>query len=142
MELQNYLQVGISLFGLLSGTFAYVIGLRIKHDILENNLSVEKELLDEKEKRNAAITGVRDVILRELGTHLSQMEDKINRTERLANETSLTLTEKILTVVNSKYVRTDYHLQAMSNIQERFIAMKELIEISIEKLEQSIDNKS
>ena len=128
MDLRYYLQFGVALLGLLGGLVAYILGLRIKHDILENNERLEKEINAVKDNSVAAINSLRNELIKEIGSNILRQDVKNERIEKEITDISGTLTDKILGVVNGKYVRTDLYLQGMAAMQDRFQAMKELIE--------------
>lgn len=141
MDLRYYLQFGVALLGLLGGLVAYILGLRIKHDILENNERLEKEINAVKDNSVAAINSLRNELIKEIGSNILRQDVKNERTEKEITDISGTLTDKILGVVNGKYVRTDLYLQGMAAMQDRFQAMKELIETNMEKIEQGLDRQ-
>ena len=141
MDLHNYLQFGVAVLGLLGGLFAYILGLRIQHDILTNNEKIEKEIALVKESCGIVITNLRNELTRELGGHIAKHSDQIEALERQHGELTANLPEKVLGVVNGKYVRTDLNQQTLSNIQDRFTSMKELIEVNMEKIEQGLDRQ-
>ena len=129
------------MLGLLGGLFAYILGLRIRHDILENNERIEKEISAVKDTAHAAINSLRQELTKEFGTNIIRQDDKNERVERELADITATLTDKILGVVNGKYVRTDLYNQGMAGMQDRFSSMKELIEVNMEKIEQGLDRQ-
>ena len=139
MDIRFYLQFAVALLGLIGGLFAYILGLRIRHDILENNERLDKEINAVKENATAAVNNLRNELIKEYGNHILRQTDKNEKIEReLANIAATFTDEKILSVVNDKYVRTDLYNQGFVNVQERFITMKELIEYNMKKIEQGI----
>lgn len=141
MELHQYISVGLSALGLIGGFLSYVLGLRIKNDILENNKKLETEIQAVKDANTTAISNLRTEVLREVGTHFNKIEDTQKKLEKEFTEFQLNSSERILTVVNGKYVRTDLHQQTLASIQERFVSLKEVIEVNMEKIEQGLDRQ-
>ena len=141
MELHQYISVGLSALGLIGGFLSYVLGLRIKHDILENNEKIEKEIQAAKDANTTAIFNLRSELMREFGGNLNKFEDSQKKLEKELNEMQANFTDRILNAVNGKYVRTDLYQQTVANIQERFVSLKEVIEVNMEKIEQGLDRQ-
>jgi hypothetical protein len=141
VDLRYYLQFAVALLGLLGGLFAYILGLRIRHDILENNERIEKEINAVKDFATATINNLRIELTKEFGQNILRQDDKNARVEKEISDLNATLTDKILNVVNGKYVRTDLYVQGMAAMQDRFTSMKELIEVNMEKIEQGLDRQ-
>ena len=141
MDLHNYLQFGVAVLGLLGGLFAYILGLRIQHDILANNEKIEKEIASVKESTGVVLTNFRNEMTREFGGHITKQAERIEYLERTLGELGANLSDKVLSIVNGKYVRTDLNQQSLSNIQDRFASMKELIEVNMDKIEQGLDRQ-
>jgi hypothetical protein len=141
VDLRYYLQFAVALLGLLGGLFAYILGLRIRHDILENNERIDKEINSVKDNAHTAINNLRAELTKEFGSSVVRQDDKHDRVEREIADITSTLTDKILGVVNGKYIRTEFYNQGMAGMQERFASMKELIEINMEKIEQGLDRQ-
>lgn len=141
MELTQYISSGLSALGLIGGLFSYVLSLRIKHDILENNEKLEKDIQAAKDAATVAISNLRNDLLREFGNNQDKADEKRERLERELSELQAGLTDRILNTINGKYVRIDIHQQAIANIQDRFMSMKELIEVNMEKIEQGLDRQ-
>ncbi len=148
MDLQHIVSVGISLVALLGGFLSYVFNLRIKHDLLVNNEKYEKELVAIKDIIRLEIIKSHDEIVRELGIAINKnadkyekVSDKLEKAEKAFSESQALLSERIITVVNGKYVRTDVFQQTLVGIQDRFVSIKELIEVNLEKIEQVLDHQ-
>jgi predicted transcriptional regulator len=141
MELTQYISVGLSALGLVGGFISYVLGLRIKADILENNEKIDKEIQAIKDANVAAITNLRTELVREIGTNLNKFEDAQKKLDKELHDLQANFTDRILNAVNGKYVRTDLHQQTVANIQERFVSLKEVIEVNMEKIEQGLDRQ-
>lgn len=141
MEITQYLSLGLSALGTLGGIVSYVLGLRIKQEILENNETIKKEIQSAKDASNAAVATMRAELLREINIHLEKSDDKRERLDREFSEFQASLTDKILNTINGKYVRADLHQQAMANMQERFTSMKEMIVVNMDKIEQGLDRQ-
>jgi ABC-type transport system involved in cytochrome bd biosynthesis fused ATPase/permease subunit len=141
VDLRYYLQFFVALLGLLGGLFSYILGLRIRHDILENNERLEKEISAVKDYVNTAINTLRIELTKEFGATLLRQDDKWNRLDRELSDFQAGLTDKILTIINGKYVRTELHNTSMSALQDRFGLMKELIEANMKKIEDGLDQQ-
>lgn len=141
MDLRYYLQFSVAFLGLVGGLFSYILGLRIRHDILENNERLDKEINSVKDAAMTAIVNLRIELTREFGSNILRQDDKNSRVEREISDLNSTLTDRILSVVNGKYVRTDLYQQGMAGIQDRFLSMKELIETNMEKIEEGLDRQ-
>ena len=141
MDLRYYLQFGVAFLGLLGGLFAYILGLRIRHDILENNERINKEINAVKDNAVAALNALRQEITKEFGNNIIRQDDKSDRLEKDLSDIAATFTDKILHVVNGKYVRTDLYLTQVGAIQDRFSLMKELIESNMKKIEDGLDRQ-
>ena len=141
MDLRYYLQFGVALLGLLGGLFAYILGLRIRKDILENNQRIDREISLVKEHAVNAIISLRSELTKEFGNNIIRQDDKTGRVEKAVAELAANLTDRILAVVNGKYVRTDLYLTQVGAIQERFSLMKELIESNMKKIEDGLDQQ-
>lgn len=141
MDLRYYLQFGVALLGLFGGLFAYILGLRIRHDILENNERIDKEINTVKDNAAVALNALRQEMTKEFCSSLIRQDDKNDRLEKDVADITATLTEKILHVVNGKYVRTDLYLTQVGAIQDRFALMKELIESNMKKIEDGLDRQ-
>ena len=137
----SYIGVGLSALGMLGGFVSYFLSLRIRHDILENNERIEKDMTTLRDKLHTSINALREELVREFGASVSKLDDRIARNEHSLSDSSIALNDKILNTVNGKYVRTDLYQQSLSNIQERFTAMKELIEMNMDKIEQGLDRQ-
>jgi hypothetical protein len=141
VDLRYYLQFGVAFLGLLGGLFAYILGLRIRHDILENNERINKEINAVKDNAVAALNALRQEITKEFGNNIIRQDDKSDRLEKDLSDIAATFTDKILHVVNGKYVRTDLYLTQVGAIQDRFSLMKELIESNMKKIEDGLDRQ-
>lgn len=141
MDLRYYLQFGVALLGLLGGFFAYVLGLRIRHDIFENNQRIDTEINLVRESVVVATNSLRTELTREFGANLLRHDDKNERVEKELSELAANLTDRILAVVNGKYVRTDLYQTQISAIMDRFSLMKELIENNMKKIEDGLDRQ-
>jgi hypothetical protein len=141
MDITQYISVGLSALGLVGGLFSYVLSLRIKHDILENNEKLEKDIQAAKDAATVGLSQLRNDLLREFGTNQDKGDEKRERLERELGDLQAGLTDRILNAVNGKYVRIDIHQQAIANIQDRFLSMKELIEVNMGKIEQGLDRQ-
>lgn len=141
MDLRYYLQFGVALLGLLGGLFAYILGLRIRKDILENNQRIDREISLVKEHAVNAVISLRAELTKEFGNNIIRQDDKTGRVEKAVAELAANLTDRILAVVNGKYVRTDLYLTQVGAIQERFSLMKELIESNMKKIEDGLDQQ-
>jgi hypothetical protein len=141
VELRYYLQGIVALLGLLGGLFSYILGLRIRHDILENNERLEKEISAVKDFVNSAVNSLRNELTKEFGTTYLRHDDKYNELEKDLAEFQASLNDKILTIVNGKYVRSELHKQSIVALQDRFSLMKELIEANMKKIEDGLDQQ-
>jgi hypothetical protein len=141
VDIRYYLQFAVALLGLLGSLFAYILGLRIRHDILENNERFDKEINAVKDAAIAGIISLRSELTKEFGANFLRQDDKNERLEKEIADINSTQTDKILHVVNGKYVRTDLYAQGMTAMQDRFTSMKELIEVNMEKIEQGLDRQ-
>jgi hypothetical protein len=141
MELNQYFSLGISALGLLGGFISYLLNLRIKHDILENNEKIEKEIQAVRDANTVAVANAKTELMREFVATMDKMDGKRERVERELNELQTGLTDRILNAVNGKYVRFDLHQQTIANVQDRFVSMKELIEVNMGKIEQGLDRQ-
>jgi hypothetical protein len=141
MDVPGYIQSAVSVCGLLGGLFAYIFGLRIKDEILENNKLLERQIIDLKDKFRDDIIMVREHLIRELGSAILKQADKNERSDRAVSEMAAGLNDKILTVVNGKYVRSDLFNQTVVGFQDRFASMKDLIHLHMEKLQQGLDQQ-
>jgi hypothetical protein len=141
MELHNIISIVLSALGLLGGLFSYVLGLRIKHDILVNNEKLEKEIQAAKDAATVAVSNLRNELIREFANNLDKLEDKHEKTARELNDLQANFTDRILSAINGKYVRFDIYQQQTANIQERFMSMKEIIEVNMSKIEQGLDRQ-
>jgi hypothetical protein len=141
MEPQQYISVGLSALGLLGGLFSYILGLRIKNEIVENNEKVEKNIQSVKDANAAAVYALRTELVREFGVAWAKLDDRHGKLEKELGDIQANFTDRILSAVNGKYVRSDLHQQTVSNIQERFVSLKELIEVNMDKIEQGLDRQ-
>jgi uncharacterized membrane-anchored protein YhcB (DUF1043 family) len=141
MELHQYFSLGISALGLIGGLFSYVLTLRIKHDILENNEKIEKEIQAAKDAATHAVASLRNDLIREFAATWDKSDDRRERLEKDFNDLQASMSDRILNTVNGKYVRVDLHQQTIANMQERFASMKELIEVNMGKIEQGLDRQ-
>jgi hypothetical protein len=141
VDLRYYLQFFAAMLGLLGGLFSYILGLRIRHDILENNERLEKEISAVKDYVNSAVSALRLELTKEFGAVFVRNEDKHIRLERELSEFQAGLTDKILTIVNGKYVRTELHQTSIAALQDRFGLMRELIESNMKKIEDGLDQQ-
>lgn len=137
----DYISTGLGVLGFVGGLFSYVLNLRIKHDILENNEKIEKDIQSAKDAATLAVSALRNDLVRDFANNQTKSDDKRERLERELADLQAALTDRILSAVNGKYVRTDIHQQAMANIQDRFMSMKELIEVNMGKIEQGLDRQ-
>jgi hypothetical protein len=141
MELHYIISIALSALGLIGGFVSYVLGLRIKHDILVNNEKLEKEIQQVKDTCMAAVSSAKAEYLRELVANLDKVDNKHEKTARDLTDLQTNFTDRILNAINGKYVRIDLYQQTVSNIQERFCSMKELIEVNMGKIEQGLDRQ-
>jgi hypothetical protein len=139
--LRYFLQFGIAFLGLIGGLFAYILGLRIRHDILLNNERIEKEISTVKDSISTSVNALRVELTKEFGNNLIRQEDRNERIDKEIADIVGTLTDRILAVVNGKYIRTEFYNQGMSGMQDRFSTMKELIEYNMEKIEAGLDRQ-
>jgi hypothetical protein len=141
VDLRYYLQFIVALLGLLGGLFSYILGLRIRHDILENNERLEKEISAVKDFASNATNALRTELTKEFGNNLLRHEDRYERLERELSDFQASLTDKILSIVNGKYVRTELHKTSIAALSDRFDLMKELIEANMKKIEDGLDQQ-
>lgn len=141
MEQVNYISIGLSMLGVLGGALSWAVNLKIKHDILVNNAKIEKDIEAVKDKLSRDINGVNDNYIKELGAFKDRLIDRLENDERELTELKANLADRILTTVNGKYVRTDLHIQSIAGIQDRLLSFKQLIEVSMAKIEQNLDRQ-
>lgn len=141
MEWTQYASVGLSALSFLGGLISYILGLRIKNEIAENNEKINKEIDAAKAASVQAVNSLRTELAREFGATWGKIETDLKETQKEVQEFEASFSEKILSTVNGKYVRTDLHQQSLSNIQERFVSLKELIEVNMNKIEQGLDRQ-
>ena len=136
-----FLSFAVALLGLLGGLFSYILGLRIRYDILSNNKRLDTDLQAVKDSIQIAINNLRNELTREIGAHFIKQDDKQDRMVKEIAELATNLNERILAVVDSKYVRTDLHTLAVAGLQERFTSMRELITVTMTKIETGLDRQ-
>lgn len=141
IEVSTYISVGLSLIAMLGGALSWVLNLKIKHDILANNAKLEKDMEALKDRLTKQIDGVNDNYIRELSAFKEKMTDRMEEDERNLVELRTNLSDRIINTVNGKYVRSDLHQQTIAGIQDRLSAFKQIIEVSMEKIEQNLDRQ-
>lgn len=137
----DYISIGLGALGCGSGLLSYIMNLKVSHDILENNEKIEKDIQAAKDASTVAVSNLRNDLLREFGDTQDKGDEKRERIEKDLNDLLAGLTDRILNAVNGKYVRTDIYQQSIVNIQDRFVSMKELIEVNMGKIEQGLDRQ-
>jgi seryl-tRNA synthetase len=141
MEISSYISVGISCLGLLGGLVSWSLNLKIKHDLLENNEKLEKKIYELKETFTRELTAANNNYVRELSAVKDKLSDRIEHIDRDLTELKSNLPDRILSIVNGKYVRTDLHQQTIASIHERFVSFKQLIEVNMEKIDQGLERQ-
>ena len=157
IEISTYFSVALSAIGFVGGAVSWALNLKIKHDILTNTTQIEKEMNSLKERLTKEINGVNDNYIRELGTVKEEITEQINKLqvlhaelippnqikemERSVTELRSNLSDRILSTVNGKYVRSEYHNQSITGLQDKLNSFKELIEISMAKIEENLDQQ-
>lgn len=127
MDISSYISTGISFLGLLGGFLSWTMSLKIKNDILVNNEKYEKRFSEQDDKHHREMIAQRD-----------KFSDRLERLDRDLLELKSNLADRILSIVNGKYVRTDLYQQSLAGIQERFVSFKQLIEVSMDKIEHGL----
>jgi signal transduction histidine kinase len=138
MQPQYYLQFGVSLLALIGGFLSYILSLKVKHDILENNEKLEKEIATNKDIATAAISSLRSEFVHELSNNLRRQDDKLDAQSSDLNAVTATLTDKILATTNGKYRRTEVCEANQRAVAERFDMLKELIETVMGRIESGL----
>jgi hypothetical protein len=141
MDTTAYVEITVGAIGILGSLFSWALNIKIKHDILANNAKIEKEIEILKDGLTRSIGGVNDNLIRELGTFKDRITDKTEELDRELTELKSNLTDRILSTVNGKYVRTDLHQQTIIGIQDRLLSFKQIIEVNIQKIEESLDRQ-
>lgn len=137
----GYISIGISVFGFLVGALSWALNLKIKTDILTNNAKIDKAYEALKEKLSRDIASVNDNYVKELSLFKDRTTEHLESLDQNLTELKSNLADRILNTVNGKYVRSDYHQQSVTGIQDRLQSFKELIEVSMTKIEQSLDRQ-
>jgi len=130
MDLSSYISIGISVVGMLGGFMSWFVSLQVKNSILTNNEKTDKQIHE-----------LRDKVFAELSTVKEKVTDKIDHLDREITKMEGSMSDRILSTVNGKYIRTDLHQQSMSGVHERFVSFKEMIEVSMQKIEQGLDRQ-
>ena len=141
MEVLPYLQIAISSIALLGGFFAWILGLRIQGEILKNNEKLEKDLQVTKDFVSSSVTNLRNEMTRELGAHITKLQDRQDVFDHLLNDLISSLKEKILTTCNGTYRRSEVCDSMMCGVGERIDGLKELIQLNLSKIESSLENQ-
>jgi hypothetical protein len=141
MELSSYISVGISCLGLMGGLVSWSLNLKVKHDLLENNEKLERKIYDLKEIVTKELVATNSSCIREITSVKDKLMDRIEHIDRDLTELKSNLPDRILSIVNGKYVRTDLHQQTIESIHERFVTFKQLIEVNMERIDQNMDRQ-
>jgi hypothetical protein len=126
----NWFSALFSLVGLFGGLISWILNLKIKHDLMEHD-----------EKTTKAIHEITLSLTNEIDALREKLTDKYERMDRDLTELKSSLSDRILTIVNGKYVRTDLHQQTVLSTQERFVTFKQLIEVSLDRIETGLDRQ-
>jgi vacuolar-type H+-ATPase subunit H len=137
----SYISIGFSVFGFIVGVLSWALNLKIQHDILVNNAKIDKAIEALKEKLSRDIAGVNENYVKELSSFKDRATTHLEDLDQNLIELKSNLADRILNTVNGKYVRSDYHQQSITGIQDRLQSFKELIEVSMTKIEQSLDRQ-
>jgi hypothetical protein len=138
MQPQYYLQFGVSLLALIGGFLSYILSLKVKHDILENNEKLEKKIATNKDLATVAIISLRSEFVHELGNNLRRQDDKLDSQSSDLNAVTATLTDRILSTTNDKYRHTEVCEANQKNIADKFEMLKELIETVMGRIESGL----
>jgi len=138
MDISNYVSIGISLLGLVGGFVSWSLNLKIKHDIAINNERIDKQFFDLKDTFRKELDATYDRFEKDFTTSKDKLTDRFEHLDRDLIELKSNLADRILSIVNGKYVRTDLHQQTIASVHERFVSFKEIIEVSMERIEQSL----
>ena len=130
MEQLDYISIGIGVLGFISGCINWAINIKIKSVVTENTAKMQREIQTTKDKLTIDIGGVNDNFIRELAVFKDKATERLEEHERELTELKSNFSDRILSTVNGKYVRS-----------ERLSDFKQLIEVSMEKLEQSINRQ-
>jgi hypothetical protein len=137
----NPIALGVSILGLIWGSLSWVFQLKIKHDILENNDKIDEQLNKQREQNQKDHSSLREDFVRELNTTKEKLVERLERLDRDVTEIKSSLSDRVLTTVNGKYLRTDLHNQTMASINDRFMSMKELLEVTLDKIEDTMERQ-
>lgn len=137
----DYVAIAVGAVSTVAGGVTWAFNLKVKHEILSNNTKLEKEIGDMKDRLSREIGGVNDNYVREFSAFKERMTDRFEILDHDMTELKTSLNDRILSTVNGKYVRTDLHQQTIVNVQERLQSFKQLIEVNMEKIEQSLDKQ-
>lgn len=126
MSLFSIISSIISGVAFITGIVSWMINLKLKHDVAVANDVLEKDIMT-----------LRTEFVRELGILKQTQTERLDSVEKEIATLSSGLDERML----SKYVRSDLYLQALAGIQERFLSLKDLVEISLSKIEQNLNQQ-
>lgn len=141
LPIQYYFQFGASLLGLIGGFLAYILSLKVRHDILENNDKIERDIGSVKDHANNIVNSLRTEFTRELGQALNHQDVKMDATESDLVNIQTGFTDKVLNIVNGKYRRTEVCEAIMKAVNDRLDLMKELIISNMDKIERGLDRQ-
>lgn len=137
----EYISIALSCLSMLGAMVLWAVNLKVKHEILTNNDRLSKQISEVKEKLERESLSRHENVVRELAALKEKMSDKMEDLDHDLTELKSNLADRILNIVNGKYVRTDLHQQTIAGIHERFVSFKQLIEVSMDKIEQGLDRQ-
>lgn len=124
----------------IGGAISWAVNIRIRNETLENNKNTIKE-----------IGSVHDKITKELSDFREKVGDKFERLEKALTRCQTEIegfeqykkdsVNRIISVVDGKYVRNDLFQQASAAHNDRLDNFRQLIELYMNKIEEGLNRQ-
>jgi len=142
----NIDQVQVAIFfglvSLVGGMLSWGLNLKVRHDIMEHNEKTLKDIGEARDKTLKEISDLREKITTKIekveggfATDRDKLNEKLERFERDFSA------DRVVSMINGKYVRTDLYQQYAAATTERLEGVRQLIELYMSKIEENLNRQ-
>jgi DNA anti-recombination protein RmuC len=135
------IETAVSVFSFLGGAFSWYLNTRIKQHIASSNARMVKEIQAAKDQIARDLAALNEKLTAELSNVKDRMIERTENMDRQLIDLKGSLSDRVLTIVNGKYVRRDLHKQSMDSVNDHFAGIQRLIEVNLDRIESSINRQ-
>jgi regulator of replication initiation timing len=131
----------LSLFGALGTAASWALKMKISHEISQNNVRINRKIEELKSSLSAQIAENKTEFVKELTNVKDRLLERSEAGDHSIGELKASLPDRVITIVNGKYVRRDLYRQGMDSVNSHFEGIQRLIETNLNNIENSMNRQ-